>query len=541
MNLFDKAATAVMSIGKQSVTTIQMVPKKFGQFTSHLPIVRYAGVGLLIWIVLNAIFFSILQGKRHAFEKAFHNRGVFLTHGLATKTRSSILILDYLALNVAVRELKADSSIRYIAIIDHQGTVQAHSDSGLISRKFEPVAGEKPINTLENVEISSGMVDERAPVITYTADVIYSGVKVGKVLIGRDAQPLVGMRSQYRRYMTIVLIGSAILITIVVMLTAIVKKKRRLKREQILADTNRIGPYLLTQKIASGGMAELYLADYLREDGFRKTVAIKKVLPHLADNRDFIDMFIREARLAALLRHPNVIQIADFGKMQDVYFIAMEYVDGKNLAQIMAVMKKGLPMDMAIFLIAQISSGLHYSHRYKDEKTGKPLNIIHRDISPANILISMNGEVKISDFGISKAMSEPSMTRAGTIRGKLSYLAPELAMGKVASHQTDIYALGLVVYEILSGKRIYQFKNEIEALQSIPELNIPPIMTTRTDISRELNAIIMKCLEKSPAARYQTAQEIRDDLHQLKNKLGIVYDASDLSQFMQSHFGAAES
>jgi serine/threonine protein kinase len=114
-------------------------------------------------------------------------------------------------------------------------------------------------------------------------------------------------------------------------------------------------------------------------------------------------------------------------------------------------------------------------------------------------------------------------------------------MGKVASHQTDIYALGLVVYEILSGKRIYQFKNEIEALQSIPEIIIPPIMTTRTDISRELNAIIMKCLEKSPTARYQTAQEIKDDLHQLKNKLGIVYDASDLSQFMQSHFGAAES
>lgn len=541
MSVFEKAATTVMWIGRQSVTTIQLVPKKLFNLTSNSPIIRYIGVGLICWIVLNVIFFSILQGRQHSFEKALYNRGVSLTHDLADKIGSSILVMDYLALNVAVRELKSDPDIRYVAILDYQGIVLAHSDSGLINRQFKPIDDEKSVNTVDGVEISSGMLDEQSPVVTYRTGVTYSGVKVGEVLIGQNAQPLISTAKNHILYTVLFLIGSAILFIIIAMLTVSVQKKRKLKREQTMADMTRLGPYQLTRKIATGGMAELYLADYLREDGFRKTVAIKKVLPHLADNRDFIDMFIREARLAALLQHPNVIQIADFGKMQDIYYIAMEYVDGKNLAQIIEVMKGGLPMEMAIFLIAQISSGLHYSHTRKDDKTGKPLNIIHRDISPANILISMNGEVKISDFGISKAASEPSLTVAGIIKGKLAYLSPELAMGEAANHQTDIYALGLVFYEILSGKRIYQFDDEIEALHSIPEIIIPPIMTKRPDIPGELNAIIMKCLEKSPATRYQTAQEIKDDLHQLKINLGIVYDASDLSQFMQTHFGSPES
>jgi eukaryotic-like serine/threonine-protein kinase len=302
----------------------------------------------------------------------------------------------------------------------------------------------------------------------------------------------------------------------------------------------RIGPYLLTRKIAQGGMAELYLADYIREDGFRKTVAVKKVLPHLADNRDFIDMFIREARLAALLQHPNVVQIADFGKIQNAYFIAMEYVDGKNLAEIMGFIKKGLPVDMAVFLVLKISNGLYYSHTRKDDKTGIPLSIIHRDISPQNILISLNGEVKLSDFGISKATSEPSLTQAGVIKGKLSYLSPEQAMGQDVSHQIDIYALGLVFYEILSGRRLYRFANDIEAIRTIPKMTIPPIISTRPDIPAGLNDIVMKCLEKSTVKRYQTAQELNHDLSKLKNRMGVTYDASDLALFMRANFEKQE-
>jgi serine/threonine protein kinase len=318
-------------------------------------------------------------------------------------------------------------------------------------------------------------------------------------------------------------------------------KNRRLAREKAMQGMTRIGPYLLRRLIARGGMAELYLADYLREDGFRKTVAVKKVLPHLADNRDFIDMFIREARLAALLQHPNVVQIADFGKIQNAYFIAMEYVHGKNLAEIMGFLKKGLAVEMAVFLILKVSNGLHYSHARKDDRTGKPLSIIHRDISPQNILISMNGEVKLSDFGISKATSEPSLTQAGVIKGKLSYLSPEQAMGQELNHQVDIYALGLVFYEILTGSRLYRFTSDLEAIRTIPQMTIAPIITKRPDIPQKLNDIVMKCLEKSTVKRYQTAQELHADLSQLKNHLGMTYDASDLALFMRTNFEKPES
>jgi serine/threonine protein kinase len=284
-------------------------------------------------------------------------------------------------------------------------------------------------------------------------------------------------------------------------------------------------------------MAEMFLADYIREDGFRRKVAVKKVLPHLAENQDFIKMFIREARLAALLQHPNIVQIIDFGKIQNAYLIAMEYIPGKNLGEIMAKLKEGLPVDLSIFLIMKICMGLNYSHMKTDERTGKFLHIVHRDISPQNMLISFLGEVKIADFGISKARSEPSLTQAGVIKGKLSYLSPEQVMGQEVDHQADIYALGLVFYEILSYKKVYRFDTHIDAIRSIPKREIPPLISLRPEIPDVLNRIVMKCLEKDKKLRYQTVQEIHDDLMMLRNKLNITYDASNLADFMRENFG----
>jgi serine/threonine protein kinase len=384
-------------------------------------------------------------------------------------------------------------------------------------------------------------MDNRMPVLIFTSDVTYSGVKIGKVSIGLGARQLTSTVKSDHLLMIVFLIVSAAAAAGILFLVERTLKIRRLAREKAMQGMTRIGPYLLRRLIARGGMAELYLADYLREDGFRKTVAVKKVLPHLADNRDFIDMFIREARLAALLQHPNVVQIADFGKIQNAYFIAMEYVHGKNLAEIMGFLKKGLAVEMAVFLILKVSNGLHYSHARKDDRTGKPLSIIHRDISPQNILISMNGEVKLSDFGISKATSEPSLTQAGVIKGKLSYLSPEQAMGQELNHQVDIYALGLVFYEILTGSRLYRFTSDLEAIRTIPQMTIAPIITKRPDIPQKLNDIVMKCLEKSTVKRYQTAQELHADLSQLKNHLGMTYDASDLALFMRANFETPES
>jgi serine/threonine protein kinase len=442
---------------------------------------------------------------------------------------------------VAIREVMENPEVVFAAIFDHQDQIMAHSNPDIGTAEISRLSAEAIIETINGVKILSGMMGSKIPVMVFSNEVTYAGVKIGKVSVGWGAQNLASTIESYHWMNGLCLIASAALAAGVLFLLERILAKRKREREKAMAGMTRIGPYLLTKKIAQGGMAELFLADYLREDGFRKTVAVKKVLPHLADNRDFIDMFIREARLAALLQHPNVVQIADFGKIQNAYFIAMEYVEGKNLAEIMGFLKKGLPVDMAVFLILKVSNGLQYSHARKDDKTGTPLNIVHRDISPQNILISLNGEVKISDFGISKATSEPSLTQAGVIKGKLSYLSPEQAMGQAVNHQIDIYALGLVFYEILSGSRLYRFANDIEAIRTIPKMTIPPIITKRPDIPQGLNDIVMKCLEKSPVKRYQTAQELRDDLLNFKNRLGITYDASDLALFMRVNFEKPET
>jgi tRNA A-37 threonylcarbamoyl transferase component Bud32 len=536
----EKASTTMMWMKQLSTTTINSVAGKVKTLMSGSPLKRHAAIGMVVLIVLNLMVFFILEGKIDTAEKTFSNKGIDLALGLADKSGSPILSTDILSLTVAIGEVMENPEIRYAAILDHQDLVIAHSDPTKISRPLEAVTAESLINTINGVKITSGKMDAQTPVMVFQNDVTYAGVKIGKISIGWKAQKLFSAVKTYRLYMVLFLVFSAVATTGTILLVERVLKKRKMEREKAMEGMTRIGPYLLTRKIAQGGMAELYLADYLREDGFRKTVAVKKVLPHLADNRDFIDMFIREARLAALLQHPNVVQIADFGKIQNAYFIAMEYVNGKNLAEIMGFLKKGLPVDMAVFLILKISNGLQYSHSRKDDKTGMPLNIVHRDISPQNILISLNGEVKLSDFGISKATSEPSLTQAGVIKGKLSYLSPEQAMGLAVNHQIDIYALGLVFYEILSGKRLYRFANDIEAIRTIPKMTIPPIITKRPDIPQGLNDIVMKCLEKSTTQRYQTAQEMQDELVKLKNHLGITYDASDLALFMRSNFEKPE-
>ena len=260
------------------------------------------------------------------------------------------------------------------------------------------------------------------------------------------------------------------------------------------------------------------------------------VLPHLTENQDFISMFVREARLAALLQHPNIVQIYDFGKIGDTYFLAMEHIHGMNLGQIMAYLGTGLPVKMAVYLIMQVSLGLHYSHTRKDDETGTPLGIVHRDISPQNILVSYQGEVKISDFGISKANTEPSLTQVGVIKGKLAYLSPEQALGQVVDQQADVYAMGLVFYEILTGTRLYNFDSDIEAIRAIPELEICPLKQMREDIPEMLNDIVMKCLAKDKTQRYPDANALYDDLNKMKTKLQMAYDSSDLSNFMRTTF-----
>ena len=247
-------------------------------------------------------------------------------------------------------------------------------------------------------------------------------------------------------------------------------------------------------------------------------------------------MFTREARVAALLQHPNVVQIFDYGKIENAYFIAMEYIDGKNLGEILAALKQGLPVDKAVFILSQICKGLDYSHTKQDENTGDSLHIVHRDISPQNLLISYQGEVKISDFGISKARSEPSLTQAGVVKGKMAYLSPEQALGESIDHRADIYALGLVFHETLTGKRVYRFSSDIEALQTIPKMDIEPVRDLVPDLPDELNRIVMKCLEKQKDLRYQNASDLDADLAAFRKELKTSFDAADLADYMKNIF-----
>jgi tRNA A-37 threonylcarbamoyl transferase component Bud32 len=492
-----------------------------------------------LWCLLVVCGFFVLNFfAKDKLDRYFQGMSTAVNQ-LAEESGAILLEAEVLGLSRKVAEFTDEHSALFTAILDHENKVMAHSDPEQLNRIYEPLMAETQIKSMAGVDISVGQLPDGTDATTYTRAITFSGVQIGSVATAIPASKVQTITSGDSIYKIILLIVSTLSAGAGL---AVGGRKRSLPPKPESADDApgmdgfEIGPYRLREKIAQGGMAELYKADYLRRDGFRRTMAVKRVLPHLAENQDFINMFIREARLAALLQHPNIVQIFDFGKIQNAYFIAMEYIDGLNLGQMMVHLKSGLPVDMTIFLGIKISLGLDYSHKRKDDESGLPLGIVHRDISPQNILVSTQGEVKISDFGISKANTEPSLTQAGVIKGKLGYLSPEQALGQEVDHQCDIYALGLVLYEILTASRVYQFDSDIDAIRIIPEMAIVPLNKVRSDIPDGLNDIVMKCLEKDKALRYADARQLHDDLIQQKSRLQISYDASDLSNFMRLTF-----
>jgi len=492
-------------------------------------------VYLLIFLVTALAGHFFIRNAQKTFQQDFFEKGILAAENTGEKIRSSLLEKDVLALNIAVGELQKKYQLIFTAIVDHDDIVIAHSNADRIGEPYEISENNKNTNTMNGIVVDRA-VYEGTPVVRFSEDLFFSNVKIGEILFGFDAGELDAAVKKYDRFLAGIWILCGLGFFIAVFLTDRYLKRKQSKEMEAFNKMEKVGPYRLIRRIAQGGMAELYLAEYMRDDGFRRTVAIKKILPHLSENQDFVDMFIREARLAANLQHPNIVQIYDLIKLHNSSFISMEFVDGKNLAQIMAHEKKGLPLGLAIFLIQKISLGLYYSHTRISDESGEPLNIIHRDISPQNMLISFKGEVKISDFGISKARSEPSFTQAGVIKGKLAYLSPEQALGKEIDHQADLYALGIIFYEILTGRRLYSFNNELEALSTLPNMVITPVIEVRTDVPPALNAIVMKCLEKDKLQRYKSGREIYDDLAKVKRELNLSYDESNLADFMTERF-----
>lgn len=299
----------------------------------------------------------------------------------------------------------------------------------------------------------------------------------------------------------------------------------------------QFGKYQLLDKIATGGMAELFRAKLTGVQGFEKLMAIKKILPNLAEDENLVTSFIDEAKLAALLHHENIVQIYDFGSLDDEYFIAMEFLFGKDLGTIRKTAKKrDLPLGMEniLYIISRICAGLYYSHNLKDLH-GQPLNIIHRDINPQNILVTYEGQVKIIDYGIAKAASQNTKTRENLIKGKLAYMSPEQANGQTIDHRSDIFSAGIILYELLAVRRM--FKGEtMHVLSLVREAHYDPPEEVIPDLPVKLNQILRRALAKDPAERYQCAGEMLADVEEFAFELSLRPNDRSFAQYMKELF-----
>jgi serine/threonine protein kinase len=262
------------------------------------------------------------------------------------------------------------------------------------------------------------------------------------------------------------------------------------------------GKYQFVKKLATGGMAEVWLARQTGIEGFNRHVVIKKILPHLAEDPEFVQMFLNEARVASRLTHANIAQIYELGQIEGQYYIALEFVHGEDLGRLMRKAwstGQWIARPLAIRMVASACEGLHYAHTRVDEN-GRALKVVHRDISPQNILVSFDGSVKVVDFGIAKAADQESMTKSGAIKGKFAYMAPEQAAGKPLDARTDIFAIGLVLYELLTGVGPLNRESELATLQAALECAIDPPSVV-AEVPSELDGVVMRALAKAPDDR----------------------------------------
>jgi len=292
--------------------------------------------------------------------------------------------------------------------------------------------------------------------------------------------------------------------------------------------------YKVLEKIAAGGMAEVYRAESAGLEGFKKIVAIKRVLPHLSEKKQFIGMFLDEARVSAHLSHSNCVQVFDIGVGDSTYFIVMEYVDGADLKGVIEHRRKlnqPFPVEEACLICVRICEGLAYAHELVDSR-GESLNIVHRDMSPPNVLITRHGEVKIVDFGLAKANSQLERSEPGIIKGKFSYLSPEAAKGGTVDARTDIFAVGIILWELLAGRRLFMGETDLETVRMVQAARVPPIREINPRVSRDLETVLMKALTEDPDQRYQRARDFGTELNQLLFKVGRSVSSFDIAELV---------
>ncbi|MGM0595416.1 MAG: serine/threonine protein kinase [Myxococcota bacterium] len=291
----------------------------------------------------------------------------------------------------------------------------------------------------------------------------------------------------------------------------------------------------IIKKLDAGGMAEVYIGKLIGAQGISRRVAVKKILPQLNKNKKFVSMFLDEARLAMNLSHANLVQTFDVTRIKDSYCIVMEFIEGSSLKAVMNFMKKKnktLPIGTAIYIVMEAAKGLGYAHNAKDAN-GQPLKLIHRDVSPPNILISKEGEIKVADFGLAKAALQVETTEPGIIKGKFSYLSPEIIMGIEIDKRADIFSLGIVLFELLTGRRLFYGENDLETVKLVEKAHIPRVTALNPEVPPALERALFRALKRDRNKRYQETAEFIDDLNSVLFTYGLKVNSRDVAQIIK--------
>lgn len=312
-------------------------------------------------------------------------------------------------------------------------------------------------------------------------------------------------------------------------------------------DEQRLGPYRLCLELASGGMASIYLARAEGRTGLHRFVAVKRVHPHLASDPAFVEMFLDESRIASLVQHPNVCSVFDFDSVDGEYYLAMEFLLGEPLSAVFRAMARRAteerePRRAALVarVIADACEGLHAAHELRDP-SGEPLEVVHRDVSPENVFLTYDGVVKIVDFGVARAAHQRHLTVPGMLKGKLAYMPPEVLRGLKPDRRADVWGIGVVLWELLTGKRLFQRATDIETLKTIAEVHIPLPSDVAPDVPKELDPIVLRALTSDRNLRYATARELGRDLQLALARRGEAVGLAELSEWMDALFPAGRA
>ena len=304
----------------------------------------------------------------------------------------------------------------------------------------------------------------------------------------------------------------------------------------------RLGKYDLLERLAIGGMAELFLARASAQHGFTKTVVLKRILPSFAEQSDFVQMFLNEARLAAGLHHPNIAQVFDFGEDNGEYFFTMEYVAGRNVRQLLAAARRqgtSLPLGCALHIVENVAAGLHHAHEHRDSD-GTPLQIVHRDVSPSNVIVTYEGNVKLVDFGVAKIAALGPATLAGSLKGKVAYMSPEQCRAELVDRRSDIFSLGILLWELTTGRKLFAGADGLALLKQVERADVPRPSSVAPNYPRELEDIVLKALARDRDQRYATAHEFRVALEEFGYQQRVPLTSTRLASYMDSLFPNAD-